>query len=113
VPAEAPVLSQCCLARSTCRHWREFNRRYLLAVLRGNLNIAIDELMAKFESTGRMLTRDGEAYRLTAETLTSALTFAVSFGAIAPPGIDPELIEKAITRMVDNTPLKEPADARN
>ncbi len=59
-----------------------------------------------------MLSQDGEVHEITTATLTDALTFAVTFGAIAPPVIDPELIEKAITRMVDDT-LKEPADARS
>jgi hypothetical protein len=77
----------CCLGSLDCDHWLRFNRRWLLAELRKNLVEACRELIDKIKRADQPVAP---------EILRKAITFAVPFGAIVPPGVDDATVSKAI-----------------
>jgi hypothetical protein len=87
-PAPAS-LPDCCLAReSRCEHWQSFDRRYLVEVLRGNLAVAIRELIEK-ATKGRRYDLESRPLNLPlgADELREGIKFALPFGAIVPSGV--------------------------
>ena len=77
----------CCLNREIkCDHWQEFDREYLVAVLRGNLVIAVDEITAAREPLG-------------VEELWEELHAAVGFGAIAPSELPRSVVDRVIAEV--------------
>jgi hypothetical protein len=81
----------CCLNQEVkCEHWREFDRQYLIAHLRGNLACAKREIINLFAAAREPLG---------VEQLFEELHAAVGFGAIAPPELPRSLIDRAIAEV--------------
>ncbi len=87
------IVTDCCLdPSSTCEHWRAFNRRFLLPQLRGNLEDAAIEVAEKLRRADRPVTAD---------SVREGIEFAISFGAIVPVGIDNDIVQKAVKKVVE------------
>jgi hypothetical protein len=80
------------LAENVCAHWREFDRLYLLAVLRGNLCQAIAELTGKFKRWGKSAT---------AQSILDCCVLAMPFGGIVPARMSPEVAHAALEIVVE------------
>jgi hypothetical protein len=86
VPEPPP---ECCRA-GHCDHWDEFDRQFLLAHMRGNLEAAIAEIIALYQAARLPLSLDD---------LIRELRLAAELGAIVPLGISADFANWAIQNM--------------
>jgi hypothetical protein len=78
----------------SCAHWRQFDAEMMLARLRVNLLEAAGEVSTLYKAA---------RYELDAATLRAELNLAVECAgsAIVPWHLDPLIVEKAISLVVD------------
>jgi hypothetical protein len=81
----------CCLRReSKCEHRQQFERHYLIAHLRGDLEAAVKEIVERFAAAREPLG---------VERLFEEVHAAVAFGAIAPSELPRSLVDRAIAEV--------------
>jgi hypothetical protein len=82
----------CCYQQEGCEHWREFNLKYRLAFLRGELEAATSEIEAKYQVAG---------HSLDPANLRRALMLAIDVGGIGTAGFAADTLARALDIYVE------------